>query len=147
MAPALVRDIVALIARIGVGVVFVAHGWRKLVTDGLAETAAGFGQSEVPLPTLSAWFVALAELLGGIALIVGLVVPIAGALLTVIMIGAYVFVHSGKGIFIDAGGAELVIALGTASLLLAATGAGRFSLDHLLAPTAARRSRHLERHR
>lgn len=141
MIPVWVRDVVALIARIGVGVVFVAHGWRKLFTDGIAETAAGFGEAGVPLPTLSAWLVALVELLAGVALIIGLVVPIAGTLLAAVMLGAYVFVHAGQRIFVDEGGAELVVALGVASLLLAATGAGRFGLDHLLAGR-----RRVERH-
>jgi putative oxidoreductase len=144
MIPTWVRDVVALLARIGVGVVFVAHGWRKLAVDGIADTAAAFGENGVPLPTLSAWLVALVELFAGIALIIGLAVPVAGVLLAALMLGAYVFVHAGQGIFVSEGGAELVVALGAACLLLAITGGGRFSLDHVLAPLAETRLRHRE---
>ncbi|KXK60361.1 hypothetical protein AWW66_19240 [Micromonospora rosaria] len=130
--PTPIRDIAMLLARIGVGVVFVAHGWQKLITNGVDGTAGFFEQVGVPLPTLAAWFATAVELLGGAALILGLVVPVAGVLLLLNMIGAFVFVHAGNGLFVDQGGYELVLTLGAASLLLAAVGAGRFSLDHLL---------------
>ncbi|TDB74055.1 DoxX family protein [Micromonospora sp. KC721] len=130
--PTPVRDVVILLARVGIGIVFFAHGWQKLVTNGIDGTAAFFDQAGVPLPTLSAWFAALVELIGGAALIVGAGLPIAGLLLAVTMAGAFLFVHAGKGLFIDQGGYEYVLTLGAASLLLAAVGASRFSVDHLL---------------
>ena len=40
--------------------------------------------------------------------------------------------QAGAGLFVDQGGYELVLVLGAASLLLAAVGAGRYSVDHLL---------------
>jgi putative oxidoreductase len=130
--PHAIRDLAILIARIGVGAVFIAHGWQKLVTNGVAGTATSFHRMGVPAPSVSAWYASLVELLGGAALILGLAVPVAGFLLLLDMLGAYLFVHAGHGIFIQAGGGELAIALGSASLLLAVVGAGRFSLDHLL---------------
>ncbi|PZF90437.1 hypothetical protein C1I99_24515 [Micromonospora deserti] len=131
--PATVRDVAMLLARIGVGIVFFAHGWQKLVTNGVDGTAAFFDQVGVPLPTVAAWFATGVELLGGAALILGAAVPIAGVLLALHMLGAFIFVHAGNGLFVDKGGYELVLTLGAASLLLAAVGAGRFSVDHLLA--------------
>ncbi|GGM45769.1 membrane protein [Micromonospora sonchi] len=130
--PVSIRDVGVLLARIGVGIVFFAHGWQKLVTNGVDGTAAFFGQVGVPMPTASAWFATGVELLGGAALILGVAVPVVGALLTLQMIGAFAFVHAGNGLFVDQGGYELVLTLGAASLLLVAVGAGRFSLDHLL---------------
>ena len=127
--PAPVRDLALLVTRIGIGVVFLAHGWQKLFTNGVDGTAAFFTQAGVPLPTVSAWFAALLELVGGIALILGVAVPIVGLLFVVDMLGAFLFVHMGNGIFVQQGGYELVLALGAASLLLAAVGAGRFSVD------------------
>ena len=50
----MLKDVTALIARIGVGVVFLAHGWQKFSEWGLDGTAAAFGKMGVPLPTLSA---------------------------------------------------------------------------------------------
>lgn len=74
------------------------------------------------------------------ALVLGLLVPVAGALLTVNMIGAFAFVHAGNGLFADQGGYELVLVLGAASLLLAAVGSGRLGVDHLLLGRQAART-------
>ncbi|MFC8178652.1 MULTISPECIES: DoxX family protein [Nocardiaceae] len=123
------RDIATLVARIGLGIVFIAHGWQKLNTNGLDATKAGFEGMGVPLPAVSAYFATFVELIGGVALVVGIFTPIIGILLFLDMLGAFLFVHYDLGVFVAEGGYELVVALGVASLLIAAVGAGRFSLD------------------
>jgi putative oxidoreductase len=123
------RDLVLLIARVGLGIVFVAHGWQKFSTNGLEATAAGFEQMGVPAPTLSAYYAAAVELVGGAALILGLLTTVAGVLLAIDMAGAFLFVHLSNGVFVTEGGWELVVVLGLMSLTLAAVGAGRLSLD------------------
>jgi putative oxidoreductase len=130
--PAPARDLAVLLGRIAVGLVFFAHGWQKLFTSGIDGTAAFFDSVGVPAASAAAWFAALVELVGGAALIVGLAVPAAGLVLLVDMIGAVFFVHAGAGLFVEQGGYELVLVLGATSLLLAAVGAGRYSVDHLL---------------
>jgi putative oxidoreductase len=130
--PAPARDLALLLARVAVGLVFVAHGWQKLFTNGIDGTAAFFDQVGVPAASAAAWFAAAVELAGGAALVVGVAVPVAGLLLLVNMLGALVFVHAGAGLFVDQGGYELVLTLGAAALLLAVLGAGRYSVDHLL---------------
>ena len=79
---------------------------------------------------------------GGAEIMVGAPPPLAGLLLALDMLGAFLLVHAGNGVFIDRGGFELVAALGAAALVLAATGAGRVSVDHVVAARrrAARRS-------
>ena len=131
-APAPARDLAVLVTRVAVGLVFLAHGWQKLFTNGIDGTAAFFDQVGVPAASAAAWFAAVVELAGGAALVLGLAVPAAGLLLLVDMIGAFLFVHAGAGLFVEQGGSELVLTLGAAALLLAAVGAGRYSLDHLL---------------
>ncbi len=121
--PATARDTALLLARVAVGLVFFAHGWQKLFTNGIDGTAAFFEQVGVPAATGAAWFATLVELAGGAALILGLAVPVAGLLLVVDMIGAFAFVHAGAGLFVEQGGAEQVVALGAAALLLAADAA------------------------
>ncbi|MFV8243084.1 DoxX family protein [Mycolicibacterium peregrinum] len=37
-----VRNVLILLARVGLGVIFVAHGWQKFVTNGIAATQQGF---------------------------------------------------------------------------------------------------------
>jgi putative oxidoreductase len=130
--PAPARDVAVLLARVGVGVVFFAHGWQKFFTNGIDGTAAFFDQAGVPAPTLSAWVAAVIELVGGAALILGLLVPVVGLLLLLDMLGAFLFVHVGHGLFVDEGGYEFVLVLGAAALLFAAIGGGRYSLDHVL---------------
>ncbi|GIG30618.1 DoxX family protein [Cellulomonas marina] len=130
--PVPVRDLVLLLARVAVGVVFVAHGLQKLVTNGIDGTAGFFSSVGVPAAEVAAWVSAVVELVGGALLVVGLAVPVAGLLLALQMLGAYVFVHAGNGLFVDDGGFELVLVLAAASLLLAAVGGGRWSLDAAL---------------
>lgn len=126
------KDLALLIARVGIGVIFVAHGWQKFFTNGIAKTQAGFDAMGAPMPDVSAIAAATVELVGGFALIAGIATPIAGILLFLDMVGAFFIVHMDKGIFVSEGGYELVLALGVASLLIAAIGAGRLSIDALL---------------
>jgi putative oxidoreductase len=136
------RDVILLLARIGVGIVFVAHGWQKLNTFGMDRTAANFDRMGVPLPTLSAWYAALVELVGGAALILGAFTTLAGVLLAIDMLGAFLIVHLENGVFVTDNGWELVAALGLASLMLVAVGPGRFSVDNaVVRPRTATRSR------
>ena len=132
------RDLVLLITRIGLGIVFVAHGWQKFHTNGLDGTAKGFQQMGVPAPTLSAYYATAIELLGGIALIVGVLTPLVGVLLALDMLGAFAFVHVSNGVFVAEGGWELVAVLGLLSLTLATVGAGRYSLDNAVTKSPRR---------
>jgi len=130
--PPALADLALLVGRVILGVILFAHGWQKLVTNGIKGTSAFFDQSGVPLPTVSAWFAAIVELVGGAALVLGAAVPVAAVLIVLDMVGAYLFVHAGQGLFIDEGGFELVGALAAGALLLFGAGAGRYSVDHAL---------------
>ena len=44
------KDLAVLVARVGLGVVFVAHGAQKLFTWGLSGTADAFAGMGVPAP-------------------------------------------------------------------------------------------------
>ncbi len=128
----LARDLALLVARLGLGVILIAHGWQKLSDQGLAGTAAGFGQMGVPLPTVSAYYATFVELVGGVALILGLALPLVGLLVALDMAGALVLVHLPNGLFASEGGFELVLAIGVGAVAIAAAGSGRFGLDHYL---------------
>ncbi|HEX7302237.1 DoxX family protein [Lentzea sp.] len=126
----MLKDVTALIGRIAIGVIFIAHGWQKFTEFGMAGTAGSFDKMGVPLPTLSAWFAASVELVGGVLLIAGVALPVVGVLLALDMIGAWVLVHLPNGL-IGEGGSELVIALGAAALVLGFNG-GAYALDRVL---------------
>ncbi|GAB3584008.1 DoxX family protein [Amycolatopsis endophytica] len=123
------RDVAALIGRIGVGVVMLAHGLQKwdMGVGGVTDMMSGIG---VPLPTVSALFLIFIETVGAVAFIAGIALPALGVLLAVDMVGAIFFVHVDNGLT-GQGGYELVLVLGAAALALGFNG-GRFSLDHLL---------------
>lgn len=121
-----------LIGRLALGVIFVAHGWQKFNDIGHGGVTAMFKGLGIPMPSLAAAFATWVEMLGGLALILGLLTPVAGVLLAANMAGALWFAHLDKGLFATKGGYELVLILGATALLLACTGAGRFSLDAVL---------------
>ena len=81
------KDLAVLAARVALGVVFVAHGAQKLFTWGLSGTADAFQGMGVPAPQASALLATLVELVGGVALVVGFAVPVAGLLLALDMLG------------------------------------------------------------
>lgn len=130
--PAVARDLGLLLARVLLGVIMMAHGWQKLVTNGLDATAGMFGSAGVPMPPVAAALAAGIELGGGALLVLGLLTPLAGLAVAAVLAGAFVFVHAGQGLFASDGGWELVAALGLASVVFALVGPGRLSLDALL---------------
>ncbi len=137
--PAVARDVLGLIARIGLGVVLLAHGWQKLFDWTMAGTQAGFEKMGAPVPALSAWIAAIVEFGGGLLILIGAFQAIVGIVVALLMSGAWAIAHTGNGLFVANGGPELVIVIGAGALFLAAFGSGRFSVDAVL---ASRRARH-----
>lgn len=121
-------DVAALISRVTIGVIFVAHGWQKW-QNGLDATAQMFTQAGVPQPELAAGFSTVAETVGGAFLILGLLTRIAALCLLAVSIGAIAYVHSWNGIFVTNNGWEFVGALAAACMLFVAVGPGRVSID------------------
>ncbi len=118
-----------LIARIALGLIFVMHGWQK-VHNGHAATAAGFRAMGVPAPDASAVFATWVELIGGAALIVGVLLPLAGTLLAVNMVGAMFTAHTAHGFWLGDRGYEYVLALAAGALAVGFADAGVFSIDN-----------------
>jgi putative oxidoreductase len=135
------RDVVLLVARIGLAVMMLGHA--KLMYDfggSLAGVGQLFAQSGVPLPAITGPANVLFEFVGGIAMILGLAVPIVGVLMALNMTGAWIFVHTSGLFAMDHNGPELVITIGLLSLVLAVIGSGRFGLDHLIVTRARRKA-------
>jgi putative oxidoreductase len=131
--PQTARDALMLVARVVLGIVLIAHGWQKFAQYGIGGTAGAFAKMGVPLPALSAVFAAVVELVGGLALLAGAATVVAAVLVVLDMVGAFVLVHIGNGVFVTDNGFELVGVIAVAALLLIAAGPGRFSVDHALA--------------
>lgn len=132
-ARTLARDFVLLLARVGLGVMMIAH--TKLTYDyggSIAGVIDTFEKSGVPLAVITGPANLFGELIGGVLLILGLAVRVIGVLMAVNMAGAWLYVHTGGLYAMDHSGPELVIALGLLSLVLAVTGSGRWGLDYLI---------------
>ncbi|MGN9845622.1 DoxX family protein [Nonomuraea sp. H19] len=120
------RDLAALVARVGVGGIFFANGWAKL-EDGLKITGAKFLEQGAPAPGAWATVTMLAELIGGALLIAGLAVSTTGLILFAEALAVFLVAPPLNPISLN----ELIL-LGAASLLLAVVGAGRVSVDHMV---------------
>ncbi len=114
--------------RIGLGVVYLAHGpWLKGVVFTLPGTAAFF--ESVGLPALLAYAVFLTEAAGGMALVLGICTRLAALALVPVALGA-TWVHLGNGwLFTNAGGGfEYPLFLAVATAAQALLGAGALAL-------------------
>jgi putative oxidoreductase len=122
-----------LILRLVVGLLFAGHGAQKLVGwfggHGLRNTGNFFDSMDFRPGLPMAFLAGAAELGGGLLLAAGLLVPTAAVLLTGVMTSAIAGVHWSKGIWNQDGGLEFPLVMGTVAFAVAATGAGRFSLD------------------
>lgn len=87
----------ALILRVTLGILFIAHAALKIFVFTPAGTAQFF--TSLGLPGGLAYLVIALELLGGIALIIGLQVRIVALALVPVILGTIVFSHGAAGFF------------------------------------------------
>ncbi|WP_066304746.1 DoxX family protein [Bacillus sp. FJAT-29814] len=119
-----------LILRLVLGVTFFVHGLVKF--QGGIENIVGWFDS-IGLPGFLAYAVALLELVGGIALIVGFGSRVVSALFVLLMLGATFSAKLAGGFLGNGQGAgyELDLALAAMALVIAITGSKMFALDSL----------------
>ncbi|WP_409275917.1 DoxX family protein [Neobacillus sp. SCS-31] len=124
------HEIGALILRVVLGFLFFYHGLVKF--QGGIENTVGWFDS-IGIPGFMAYVVALVELLGGIALIIGFATKIVSVLFVVLMIGAIVSVKFAVGLLGNGqmAGYELDLAFMAMAAALAFTGSNLYSVDSL----------------
>jgi putative oxidoreductase len=131
-----------VVVRLALGVVFVAHGGQKVFGwfggPGLKATIQMF-QQYMKVPPAATATAAFIELLGGLAMLAGLLARPAAAGLIVVMLVAIVKVHGRHGFFINFSGTpgkghgfEFNFVLIAMALAILIGGAGAFSIDRVL---------------
>ncbi len=123
------------------GIVFLAHGAQKVLGwfggPGFDATMKAFTQ-HMGIPALFAVLAILAEFLGGIGLLIGLLTRVAAFGIAVNMAVAILLVHAPNGFFMNWAGNQRgegfeyhLLALSMAALLVV-RGAGAWSVDRVL---------------
>ncbi len=132
------RDYGIAILRIALGAMFLAHGLLKFLVFTLAGTA-GFFES-VGFPGFTAYIVAPAEVLAGVALIVGFRTRLVAAAAIPLLLGA-LSVHVGNGWVFSAqnGGWEYPAYLTVAAIAQVLLGSGALSIEGRRAVALGRR--------
>ena len=120
-------DVALLVARIIVGIIFVAHGSQKLFGAFGGPGLAGVVGMMGPM----GYLVTVGEFFGGLGLIVGFLSRFSAAALIVIMLGAIAMVHGKNGFFAPTGFEFNLALIGLLAPILI-VGPGRFALGHLL---------------
>ncbi len=119
-------EIGAVILRLVLGFTFFMHGFDKF--QGGIENTAGFFSS-IGLPGFMAYIVGGIEVVGGLALIIGVGTRVISAIFAVIMLGAILMVKIGNGFL---GGYELDIVLMAVAIYLFFKGNTILSIDSML---------------
>ena len=126
-----------VLLRLVAGSVFVAHGAQKLFAWFGGYGLEGTGQYMASIGLEPGYTMALlagsAEFFGGLALLFGLLVRPAALGLAVTMLVAIFAAHFSAGFFLSNGGYEYALTLFAVSVALALQGAGRLSLDSIVA--------------
>ena len=122
----------ALLLRLALGALFLAHGLLKLLVHKPAGTAAYF--RSLRLPGFVGYLTMAAELGGGTLLILGIATSLIALALVPLILGTIYMVHGSKGwLFTNKdGGWEFPAFWAVTLLVQALLGSGAYSLGHAL---------------
>lgn len=122
--------------RLALGLIFIAHGAQKVfgMWDGPGWAKFTAGAAPLGLTPGWAWMgaAALAELVGGLLVLLGLATRLGALLIASVMLVAMFGVHWSGGFFLQNRGIEYTVALFAMSLALLIAGGGRASVDEAL---------------
>lgn len=126
-----------LALRLPIGITFMAHGAQKLFGWFGGYGLEGTGQWMASIGLTPGYLMALmagsSEFFGGLLLIIGLLIRPTSAVLAFTMLMAIVTVHLDNGLFMSNNGYEFGLALLAATVSLAISGAGKQSIDSMIA--------------
>ena len=126
-----------LVIRVGISLAFLYHGSGILFGAFGGPGPQGFA-AFTHLPLAVVYLVGLAQVGGGIAILLGIFTRIGALCLVLVMLGAILTVHAPHGFDINKGGYEYALSLLLAALGLFISGPGAYSLSAHLSPSIAR---------
>lgn len=127
------RDFAALVIRLAIGPMLVAHGYNKVFgKGGLEGTTRWFGGLGLRPAWLHARLAPVTEIGTGTLITLGAMGPLPNTAVVGLMATAAATDHRGKGFFVFKGGWEYVAVVGVVASALAGMGNGRWSVDRLL---------------
>jgi putative oxidoreductase len=125
-----------LILRVVIGLIVAAHGFQKLFGwwggPGMNGWIGAMNRMRIRPPVPWAWVSALAEVLGGLGLAVGLLTPLPSLAIAGSMLVAIALVHWPRGFWSTKGGYEFNLSILAAIAAIALIGPGVYSLDSAL---------------
>ncbi len=124
-----IRDIGPFLIRIGLGVIFMFHGYSKMFQGGHANIAKMMADKGAPMPEVLGWLAAISEFVGGALILVGFLSRIWGLGHVVVMLVAIFVVHGIDTFAAKDGGIEFPLALLLMALAIVISGPGRISID------------------
>ena len=120
------HDITQWGLRASIGAIFIVHSLKKF-DPSWQEWLISIGiPPEMQLP------IALAELIGGILLVVGVLTRVTGAIFAVILLGAIFHIRWENGFFVSKGGWEWDLVMLAVVLAIITAGPGRISISHIV---------------
>lgn len=128
-------DLGLLVLRVVLGVTVLLHGANKVRSkEAFAGTARWFDGLGMRPGRLNGVLAASTEITSGLLLALGLLTPLAAAMMIGVMLVAGWTSHRNSGFFIfrPGQGYEYVLVIGVAAFAIASIGAGAVSIDHAL---------------
>ncbi|WP_316504723.1 DoxX family protein [Nitrosopumilus sp.] len=120
------HDIVHWGISASIGAIFIVHSLKKF-DPSWQEWLVSIGlPPEMQLP------IALAEFIGGILLVIGVLTRITSVVFSVILLGAIFHIRWEKGFFVSKGGWEWDLVMLAAVLAIMVAGPGRISIAHAI---------------
>jgi putative oxidoreductase len=133
-------DLAALFLRLALGPILAYHGYMK-VQNGVPNFAGFVDSLGVPFPMVAAYAVTVIELVGGLAILIGLLTQVWTVLVAIQFSLIIWLVKFDVGLVAPPGrgaGAELDLLILAGAIALTLIGAGAFSLDAALRLTPSR---------